>query len=193
MKHKIYILIITTLFISCKDETSKKNIINTTILGKNISENDSISLKNEILIVKKNINGEDWLRKIFKCENSIKLCLPNETLVCTKRFYDFMVDSEEIFGASNLTETEYPIAVKNYKKKWLPIYELRVDEEPFLFGRTGLDIDFLKEIKIEKISDLKYSVFVDFGESRKTSNVVTLIPFNDEFKIDYCKTKFLDN
>ena len=187
MKHKIYILIISIILISCKDETAKKIIV------ENITKNDSIIYKNEIPILQKNTKGEDWLRNIFKCENSKKLCLPDETMVCTKRFYDFMIDSEEIFGASNLSEREYPIAVKNYKKKWSPIYELRIDEEPFLFGMTGLDIDFINEIKIEKISDLKYNVFVDFGESRKTSNVVTIIPFNDEFKIDYCKTKFLNN
>jgi hypothetical protein len=132
--------------------------------------------------------------KIFECKNSqSKYCLPNETQVCTKRFYNFMIDSEEIFRASVLTESEHPKAVLKYKKKWSPIYELRNDEEPFLLGRSGLDIDFLKDVKIKPISEKKYLVIVDFGESHKTENIVTLVPFNDNFKIDYCKTKYLEN
>ena len=132
--------------------------------------------------------------KIFECKNSqSKYCFPNETQVCTKRFYNFMIDSEEIFGASVLNESEHPKAVLKYKKKWFPIYKLRNDEEPFLLGRSGLDIDFLKDVKIKPISEKKYLVIVDFGESHKTENIVTLVPFNDNFKIDYCKTKYLEN
>lgn len=58
--------------------------------------------------------------KIFECKNSqSKYCLPNETQVCTKRFYNFMIDSEEIFRASVLTESEHPKAVLKYKKSGL--------------------------------------------------------------------------
>ena len=93
--------------------------------------------------------GKLWLESIFTCDNyNYKYCflLEKEEQVCTKRFFEFMMDSEQIFGASNLEENEYPNAIKNYKKKWFKIYPLRTEEtgEPWLFGRGQDDMLNLK-------------------------------------------------
>ena len=50
----------------------------------------------------------------------------------------------------------------------------------------------LKKIEITKNSDLKYNVFIELGGGTKTNNIVTLIPENGSYKIDYCKTEFIN-
>lgn len=134
-----------------------------------------------------------WLQNIFKCKNGNQFCfyLEKEEEVCTKRFYEFMIDSEEIYGASGLSEEELPAAKKKYTKKWSGIYPLRKDMEPWLFGRAQDDMENIKTVKIEQISPLKFRVFVDY-DSYKTLNEVTLLQSNDSFLIDYCATEYID-
>lgn len=136
--------------------------------------------------------AEEWLKSIFKCKNSVGFCyyVDKEDKICTARFKHFLIDSNEIYGASNLTEEEFPEAEKKYKEKWKKIYPLN-SNEMWLFGRGNDDAENIKNLEIRKISNLKYDVFIDYGEDVKTQNEVTLISENNTFKIDYCKTKYL--
>lgn len=139
--------------------------------------------------------GKIWLQDLFKCDNSSGFCWfqEDEKDLCTERFYQFMIDSEEIFGASNLTDEERAEAERKYKENWSKIYPLRNGTHTWLFGRGNGDIDVLKEVKIKKIEELKYEVFVDFGEGNyKTKSVVKLVPSGKNFKIDFCETVFLN-
>ena len=138
--------------------------------------------------------AKKWLEDLFKCTNGNKFCFYMETeeRATTKRFYQFMVDSEEIYGASALSEDEMPLAKKKYKEKWAEIYNLRKDMEPWLFGRAQDDMENIKDVTIKKIADLKYRVFVDYGESYQTLNEVTLIKNKNSYLIDYCDTEYLD-
>lgn len=137
--------------------------------------------------------GQQWLKSLFKCKNGNKYCfyLATEEEVCTKRFYQFMIDSEELFGASNLSEEEYPNAIKKYKEKRGKIYPLRKETEPWLFGRGQDDMENINDVNVSKISDLNYLVTVNFGEEIKTKSKVKLIKKDKDFKIDYCETIFL--
>lgn len=154
-------------------------------LHENEKTSEEVSLKDP---------AKEWLEGLFKCRNGNKFCFYMETeeLATTKRFYQFMIDSEEIYGASALSEEEMPLAKKKYKEKWSKIYTLRKDMEPWLFGRGQDDMENIKEVKIEKISDLKYRVFVDYGDSYQTLSEVTLVKNKDSYLIDYCDTEFMD-
>lgn len=138
--------------------------------------------------------AKEWLENLFKCTNGNKFCfyLETEEKATTKRFYEFMIDSEEIYGATNLSEQEMPLAKKKYQEKWAKIYTLRKDMEPWLFGRAQDDMEHIKNVKIEKIADLKYRVFADFDDSYRTLNEVTLVKNKNSYLIDYCKTEFLE-
>jgi|GEM_PF-1977815 len=157
------------------------------------AEQEQIENKQEITNTDK---AEEWLKNIFKCENGNKYCfyLDKEKQICTKRFYEFMIASEEIYGATNLTDVEYLNAFKKYKEKWTSIYPLRneIYGETWLFGRGQDDIEHINEVIIKKISDLKYGVFVDYGGNIKTQSEVTLVVENNDYKIDYCVTEFLE-
>jgi hypothetical protein len=179
MKH-LFALFLVTLLMSCIPKEQ---------LPKESTPTDS-ELKTE------NVDAaKTWIENIFKCKSEDhKYCfyLDNEEELCTKRFYDFMVDSEELYGASNLTEEELPAALTRYKQKWSNIYNLRKDEATWLFGRGQDDMENIQTIQINKVADLKYGVDVDYGEGIKTKNVITLVKEGDSYKIDYCETEFVE-
>lgn len=137
-------------------------------------------------------DAEQWLHSIFKTEKSDKY-FPSpdvEEKLCTERFQEFIAESGEIYGPSNLTDDEYPAAEERYKEKWSKIYPIE-EREMWLFGRGNGDIGELEQLKISKIKDQIYNVFIDYGNGIKTRNEVTLVSENGDFKIDYCKTEFL--
>ena len=199
-KNLKYFALAIFFLVGCSDNQSaknanlndkKKNIVRTALsdslrkgnaMEKNSDANNAID------------SGEQWLKHIFQCKNKSGFCfyLAKEKQFCTPQFYDFMSDSEELFGASNLSEAEYPGTLKKYKEKWEKTYPLRKDTEPFLFGRGNDDMENIKEVKISKISALNYLVFVDFGEDVKTESKIKLVVKEKDFKIDYCETVFLN-
>lgn len=137
--------------------------------------------------------AEEWLKEIFKTKESDRY-FPDynvEEKLCTKRFQEFIAESGELYGPSNLTDAEYPAAEKKYIAKWSGIYPIE-EREMSLFGRGNGDIGELKQLKINKIKEGIYDVFIDYGNGIKTQNEVTLVSENGAYKIDYCKTKFLE-
>ncbi|WP_240452860.1 MULTISPECIES: hypothetical protein [Sphingobacterium] len=135
----------------------------------------------------------EWLKSVFKTKSSDKY-FPQynvEEKLCTKRFQEFLAESAELYGASNLTDEEYPIAEKKYSEKWTDIYPIEA-REIWLFGRGNGDIGELQELEINKIKAGLYRVFIDYGEGIKTQNEVTLVRESGAYKIDYCKTEFVN-
>ena len=201
MKKLIVLFLVNLTLNSCNQNQE-------TTVSKSVEQNekgaDSLQVNEEALALQENETtmddfasidpAKEWLEGLFKCSNGNKFCfyIETEERATTKRFYQFMVDSEEIYGASALAEEEMPLAKKKYKEKWTKIYKLRKDMEPWLFGRAQDDMENIKNVTIEKIADLKYRVFVDYGESYQTLNEVTLIKNKNSFLIDYCDTEYLD-
>ncbi|WP_223585252.1 hypothetical protein [Sphingobacterium sp. GVS05A] len=135
-----------------------------------------------------------WLERIFHCndDKSGKYCyyLDKEEALCTARFMEFLADANEIYGPSNLTDAELPEAEARYKAKWGKIYPLYT-QEMWLFGRGNDDALAINTVEIKKLSTDKYSVFIDYGNNIKTQNEVQLVLENSNYKIDYCKTSFV--
>lgn len=154
-----------------------------------LHENENVTEKST-----KQDPAKEWLESLFKCTNGNKFCfyLETEEKATTKRFYEFMIDSEEIYGATNLSEEEMPLARKKYQEKWSRIYTLRTNMEPWLFGRAQDDMENIKNVEIEKIANLTYRVFVDFDDSYRTLNEVTLVKNKNSYLIDYSTTEFLN-
>lgn len=196
---------ITTLFCTAiifLNACSQKDIDSTSALKEATIRVDSTKLNDSLISASSPADnfknsasadeGKEWLANIFKNNHSEK-SFPDydvEEKLCTSRFKDFIIDSNDIYGPSNLTEEELPAAQKAYEKKWAKIYPLYTTE-CFLFGRGNGDMGELKGLKIKKISPLKYSVFINYDGDYKTLNEVTLQPENGSYKIDYCKTEFL--
>ena len=198
---KLIILISAFLFLHSCTQSKKTAIAENdkiNIVCDSIDESEAVFALNENEINTENIDAKDsvklWLESLFQCRNGNQFCfyLETEEKATTKRFYQFMIDSEQIYGATNLTDEEMPIAKKNYQEKWSNIYPLRKDMEPWLFGRAQDDMENIKEVKIEEISPLKYRVFVDYGDQYQTLNLVILVKNGPSYLIDYCETEFLD-
>lgn len=148
-------------------------------------ENDSLESHSD--------QAEVWLKSIFKTKNSDKY-FPTynvEEKLCTKRFQQFIAESAQLYGPSNLTDEEYPEAEKKYREKWSKIYPIE-EREMWLFGRGNDDIGELKQVEISMLKDKVYRVFIDYGNDIKTENEVTVVSENGNVKIDYCKTTFID-
>lgn len=166
--------------------------------GRTNNNKENLIVKKSSVIIHKNgaenitDDGEEWLKRIFKNNNSEKY-FPDynvEERLCTKRYQEFINECEAIYGVTNLTRAELDSAEIKLKLKWTDIYPIE-EKEMWLFGRGNGDIGELKELKIHKIADLKYKVFIDYGNQIKTINTVTLVPENGTFKIDYCWTEFI--
>lgn len=199
---KAILIISAFLFLNSCNQSKETSI--SQINESKVNSTDSLLNSEEISVIHnneikpENISSTDpakeWLENLFKCRNGNKFCfyLETEEKATTKRFYEFMIDSEQIYGATNLSEDEMPLAKKKYKENWSKIYPLRKGMEPWLFGRGQDDMENIKNVKIEKIADLKYRVFVDYDDSYQTLNEVTLVKNNNSYLIDYCTTEFLN-
>ena len=155
-------------------------------------ENKSYSL-NEAKNDQPNSPGEKWLKSIFQCKNGGDYCFPNEEKVCTKRYYEYFVESLGIYEYPDFeTENEKIAAEKAFKNKWKDIYpQDAVVLAPFGRGNgaeTGMK---LKNVNIIPHSDMKYTVVIDYGDDIKTTNEVTLLANGSNFLIDYMKSEFI--
>ncbi|EEI90618.1 hypothetical protein HMPREF0765_3782 [Sphingobacterium spiritivorum ATCC 33300] len=191
---KMYPALYLSLFLlsSCnqKNKENSNSLMNDS-LQKTV---DSVIIQKENTpIYNQKDTAEEWLKEIFKTKESDRY-FPDynvEEKLCTKRFQEFIAESGELYGPSNLTDAEYPAAEKKYIAKWSGIYPIE-EREMSLFGRGNGDIGELKQLKINKIKEGIYDVFIDYGNGIKTQNEVTLVSENGAYKIDYCKTKFLE-
>ncbi len=191
---KLFLFLFAMLFLLSCTKSNDANQLNELkeIPIDSLSQNETVSKGHE-----KNASkdpAKDWLQSLFQCKSGNKFCfyLETEKRATSKRFYEFMIDSEQIYGATNLTDEEMPLAKRKYKEKWSKIYPLRNEMEPWLFGRGQDDTEHIKAVKIEKIAALKYRVFVDYGDSYQTINQATLIKNNNSYLIDYCETEFIE-
>ena len=176
-----------------KNTTSVQKTADSATVAMNKEMSNPTDIQQGSATDKSSDQGLEWLVSIFKTKNSDKY-FPDynvEEKLCTKRFQEFIADSGELYGPSNLTDEEYPAAEKKYKARWSNIYPIEA-REMWLFGRGNGDIGELKQLDINKIKDGLYSVFIDYGEGIKTQNEVTLVREGGDYKIDYCKTEFVD-
>lgn len=190
-KKYFFFFLSAMLMTACIQKNTNQEAATIDSLKTNVS-NDSINVQSEKALVQADMDkGEVWLRNIFKTKTSDKF-FPDynvEERLCSKRYQEFIADAAEIYGPSNLTDAEFPQAEKKFKEKWSAIYPIE-EREMWLFGRGNGDITELKELKIAKIKDSLYRVFIDYGDGYVTDNELRLVLENGDYKIDYCKTVF---
>lgn len=191
---KMYPALYLSLFLLSSCNQKNKENPNSPMNDSSQKTVDSVIIQKEnTLISNQKDTAEEWLKDIFKTKESDRY-FPDynvEEKLCTKRFQEFIAESGELYGPSNLTDAEYPAAEKKYKAKWSGIYPIE-EREMWLFGRGNGDIGELKQLKINKVKEGIYDVFIDYGNGIKTQNEVTLVSESGAYKIDYCKTKFLE-
>lgn len=200
MNKKHIILYLSLILLSAcqqKNKVNKDASADSTTAVNSLTKGDLVdsltTQKEDLRVQSHKDDGEKWLKDIFKTKTSDKY-FPSynvEEKLCTKRFQKFIIASGELYGASNLTDAEFPIAEKKYKEKWSSIYPME-EKEMWLFGRGNGDMGELQQLKISKLNDSLYRVFVDYGDGFKTDNEVRLVMENGIYKIDYCKTTYLD-
>ena len=138
--------------------------------------------------------GEEWLKSIFQCDNGNDYCFPDEQKITTTRYYEFFVESLDIYEYPDFeTEAEQMNAEKAYKNKWGKTYPLG-NEVWAPFGRgNGMEAgDKLENVTITHLSDLKFTALIDYGEENIFFNALLLIPSGDAFLIDYIETTFIE-
>jgi len=148
--------------------------------AKQIPFKDSTRTVEQDTAVGQHQQAEAWLKGIFQCTGSAS----------GKYCYYLDKDANEIYGPSNLTDEELPKAEAAYKAKWGKIYPLYTAEN-WLFGRGNDDALDIKDVKIDKVTESKFLVFIDYGNDIRTKNEVQLVNEQGSYKIDYCKTTFL--
>lgn len=135
---------------------------------------------------------EVWLKSIFsQCKSGSGYCLPDQEKVFTERYLEFYQDQLEIFEYPNFaTEEQLLAAKKAYRNKWQNIYPL--DKEiwpPFGMGNGMMAGDTLENVTINRLSDLEYSVLIEYSDGEVFSNKLSLIPSYDTFLIDFIDTQ----
>jgi len=194
MKSSYAAIVLSCILASCTNgvQEDKSNSIAAAIQQTTPQNKEMAEIRDSTL--KDSHPAESWLEGIFQCEgfSTGKYCyyLDKEDALCTPRFRAFLQDANEIYGPSNLSDEELPMAEAAYKAKWRKIYPLYT-QETWLFGRGNDDALDIQDVKIEKVSDSKFIVFVDYGHDVRTKNEVQLVHNGESYKIDYCKTTFL--
>ena len=177
----LFSIMVFSISTSCNQNSSKKDESKSDDLEDPINEQEISS-------------GEVWLKSIFECDNGNGYCFPDEKKVLTERYYEFFIESLAIYEYPDYeTENEQIAAEKAYKNKWKDIYPL--GEEVWApFGRgNGIGAgEKVENVSISRISDLKYTVLIDYGEGSVFSNDVVLIRSGDAFLIDYLKTDLIE-
>ncbi len=188
MKKKIFtptsllcFMLVLALSTGCNAVSSKKE------------ENKADSLK-ESIDGQQISAGEKWLRSIFQCQNENDYCFPDEEKVCTERYYEFFIESLEIYEYPDFESDAERIAAENaFKQKWEDIYPLgEVVLTPFGRGNGMETGQKLKNVAITSQSDGKYTVFIDYGDGIQTTSEVTLISSGNSFLVDFMKSDLVE-
>lgn len=138
----------------------------------------------------KNTSSEKWLHGIFECSNGSGFCLPDETKVFTEQYLKFYQESLEIYEYPEFETEERQISAEiALKNRWKNIYPLHRDIWP-PFGRgNGMEAGYkLKNVTINHLFDLIFSVIIDYGDEDILLNTLKLVPSADTFLIDYIET-----
>lgn len=189
MKKRIFItitlfssILITGLLISCSQSSGKNNKNKSNLMDETINEQQILSSK-------------AWLERIFECQDGNGYCFPDEERVLTEQYYQFFIESLNIFEYPNFeTEVEQKAAEEAYKNKWKDIYPVG-KEIWYPFGRgNGVEPGFkLKNVVVTHLADLIYSVMVHFDEDDLFLNTLQLVQSGDDFLIDYIETVYLES
>lgn len=188
-------LLLGSVLFSCKPMRTKEEINTDELvqITKDSLASESNTLSTNTIAITEEEDTLVWLKGIFKNGNSNQF-FPNynvEHALCTKRYQEFIDESGQLYGPSNLTDEEIVQAEAKYKTKWAKTYPLEA-REMWLFGRGNGDVGELKQLNISKANNLFYDVFIDYGQGIKTYNKVTVVLEEGQYKIDYCKTEFIE-
>lgn len=201
-KRYFLIFLILLITISCANSTdgNTKEKLTSTINNlfsslkpeENSSETDSTEVDSTQLVLADEMDsdaGLEWLKGIFKCDNSSGFCLPDEEKVTTKRFWEFVVASNEInANPYGWEDEELQDAERKYQEEWEEVYPL-YQEEIWPFGRGNGGVPDLENVEVSSLGNQQYQVDIQYHESYSTKNKVTLIPVKDGFLIDYIQTE----
>ncbi len=181
------ILITTTLlcsilvFSSCNQNSTKKEAGESNSVEE-VKNNQDIS------------SGEKWLKSIFECTDGNEFCFPDEEKVFTERYYEFFVESLGIFEFPDFeTEDERIAAEASYKNKWKDIYPMGKEVwAPFGRGNGIGTGDKLENVIVTPISDLEYTVIIEYGDGTVASSSLLLIHSGNAFLIDFIETHLIE-
>lgn len=165
-------------------------------------KNKIISLKTLLVIglvlvmsggCKQTSSGEKWLISIFECQSGSDFCFPDIEKVFTDQYLEFYYESLEIYEYPDFeTEEEQIAAEKKFKNKWKNIYSSDAYIWPPFGMGNGIEVGYkLKNVTITQVSNLKYTILIDFGEENIFSNTVFLVPLGDAFLIDFIETDLI--
>ena len=177
----VCLMLLFSIFTSCNQLSGKKEGNESNSMNEAISEQEIPS-------------AEKWLKSIFECEDGNGYCLPADRDVFTDRYNKFFLESLEIFEYPDFkTEKDRVSAEDVYRKKWKDIYPLGKEIwTPFGQGNGMEAGDKLENVTIISISDLEYTVLVDYGEGSVFSNDVLLVLSGDAYLIDYIETELIE-
>ncbi|NLZ94495.1 MAG: hypothetical protein GX921_01560 [Bacteroidales bacterium] len=136
-----------------------------------------------------------WLKSIFECQDGSGYCFPDEEHVLTEQYYQFFIESLQVFEYPDFeTEEEQVAAEKAYESKWKDIYPVG-KEIWYPFGRgNGVEPGFrLENVVITHLYDLIYSVMIHFGDDDLFLSTLQLVQSGDAFLIDYVETVHLES
>ena len=117
MKKRIYITAIllgsilrTAVLTSCKQSSGKNSNSKSTRVNETIGEQQILS-------------SHVWLKGIFDCGDGKGYCFPEEERVLTEQYYQFFIETLQIFEYPDFeTEEEQIAAEKAHEQKWKAIY-----------------------------------------------------------------------
>ena len=178
----LYSILLLTMSISCSQSSGKNNENKSNFMDETINEQQILSSK-------------AWLERIFECQDGNGYCFPDEERVLTEQYYQFFIESLQIFEYPDFeTEVEQKAAEEAYINRWKDVYPVG-KEIWYPFGRgNGVEPGFkLKNVVVTHLADLIYSVMVHFDEDDLFLNTLRLIQSGDDFLIDYIETVYLES
>ena len=178
----LYSILLLTMSISCSQSSGKNNENKSNLMDETINEQQILSSK-------------AWLERIFECQDGNGYCFPDEERVLTEQYYQFFIESLQIFEYPDFeTEVEQKAAEEAYINRWKDVYPVG-KEIWYPFGRgNGVEPGFkLKNVVVTHLSDLIYSVLIHFDEDDLFLSTLSLVQSGEGFLIDYVETVHLES
>lgn len=178
----LYSILLLTMSISCSQSSGKNNENKSNLMDETINEQQILSSK-------------AWLERIFECQDGNGYCFPDEERVLTEQYYQFFIESLQIFEYPDFeTEVEQKAAEEAYINRWKDVYPV-CKEIWYPFGRgNGVEPGFkLKNVVVTHLSDLIYSVLIHFDEDDLFLSTLSLVQSGEGFLIDYVETVHLES